>query len=221
MLKLEKEEGLRVDTQSVAGRTTLSVVHVRDLMLTNKTRVFKAALIAQEDGQLVAWACDEQRQTGDYLAEFFLSRFLGVKLVAKPEVLTRDFMDAAESWIANEIQDPETKVRYHVALMAEMNSNRATITPNAFANEHLDAFERELFLAHIADKGALTKRFPKNIQLVQNRLRKIQFNLSGQISLICPPDAVGENVRITTDTNDGMALIWAKGELEGVKGRVR
>jgi len=46
ILKLEKEEGTRVRRQSLSGGRTLSVDHVRDLMLTGKTRVFKVGLFA-------------------------------------------------------------------------------------------------------------------------------------------------------------------------------
>jgi len=221
MLKLEKEEGLRVKKHAIAGQKTLSVVHVRDLMLTNKTRVFKAALVVPTEDGLLAWACDAQRQGGESVADFFLLSFLGAKLVAKPEVLTRDFMDAVERWIKTEVPDAEAKSRYQVALMAEMSSNRLTVTPTTFAEDNLDPADRDALLASLNESGAPLKRFPKNTNLVRNRLRKIQFDLEGQIAVICPPQAVGEAVRISGEDQDGETLMWIKGRLQGVRGKGR
>src|SRR5437763_1036767 len=99
--------------------------------------------------------------------------------MAKPEVLTRSFMDAVEGWIKTEVPDAESKSRYQVALMAEMNSNRTTVSPGAFASENVEPAERESFMRAIKTAGAPAQRFPKNTSLVRNRLKKIQFDLEG------------------------------------------
>jgi hypothetical protein len=221
ILKLEKEEGLRVQEDMSKGRKTLSVTHVRDLMLGNRTRVFKVALIARIDDELVAWASDQQRPGTESVANFFLLHFLGARLVTKPEVLTRDFMDAVEHWIKVEVPDAETKSRYQVALMAEMSSHRTAVTPSAFAAEHVDPPDRESLFAHLRQAEAPDKRFPKNIALVRNRLRKVQYDLDGQISVSCPPDQVDKGVRLRSLDNSGKVLIEAEGKLRNLRGKQR
>lgn len=81
ILKLEKESGVRV-RQDVTGegRRTLSMEHIRELMLTDKTKVFKAGLFfSTTDGSVEGLVSDKQRgylpQTE--IADFFLRSFLG------------------------------------------------------------------------------------------------------------------------------------------------
>jgi hypothetical protein len=81
LLKLERERGIHFAIRQVGGRNLLDLELLRDLTLTDKTRVYKTALLAPEDGSIAGFVADDQRgiRTGIQVATFFLSRFLGCK----------------------------------------------------------------------------------------------------------------------------------------------
>lgn len=148
ILKLEKEEGTRIRRQNVTGGRTLSVDHVRDLMLTGKTRVFKVGLFARvggASGPVGGLVCDKQNGYGATVAYFFLERFLGCSLKELPELTTKRFFEATEHFINEDVVDPETKARYQVALAAELGGTRTTVSRQAFANTNLDSGDRTAY----------------------------------------------------------------------------
>ena len=46
--KLEKEEGVRLESMVFEGKTTFKLQHLRDLMLTKKTKLFKIGVFIRE-----------------------------------------------------------------------------------------------------------------------------------------------------------------------------
>ncbi len=100
ILKLEKEEGARVELGETDGKRTFSVQHLQDLMLTKRTKVFKVGLFVQAEAGLNSvdgWVCDTQRSYDSTVAHFFLERFLGCRLREQPEITTQRFFWAAEN----------------------------------------------------------------------------------------------------------------------------
>lgn len=140
ILKLEKEEGARVRQQRTKGQMTFNIDHIRDLMLTGKTKVFKVGLfvIDGSKGKIEGAVCDRQRGYGTMVARFFLSQFLGCRLKERPEITTKKFFDATESFINDEVVDPVKKARYQVALLAELSGTRTDVSLEGFANSNLD-----------------------------------------------------------------------------------
>jgi hypothetical protein len=107
ILKLEKESGVRVHEDKTAdGRRTLSMEHIRELMLTDRTKVFKVGLFYPTTGGTVeGLVSDKQRgyQPQNEVADFFLKRFLGCALKQLPPVVTQDFLQATEQFINDEV----------------------------------------------------------------------------------------------------------------------
>ncbi|MGA9920605.1 MAG: nucleoid-associated protein, partial [Candidatus Dormiibacterota bacterium] len=83
ILKLEKEEGARIFQQQISGGRTFRVEHLRELMLTDTTRVYKVGLFVQtgdKRGSIDGLVCDKQRLYNGGVAHFFLEQFLGCRL---------------------------------------------------------------------------------------------------------------------------------------------
>lgn len=220
VIKLEKEHGVRVRPEEIDGLRTLSVEHIRDLMLTEKTRVFKTGLFwAGDDGTEIV-VCDYQRQVTHTVAGFFLRDFLGCDLATRADVDTRTFMQAVEWWINRDVESPEDRSAYSVALISEMNSQRTTVTPSAFASTHLKVKHRKSFLEALSAADAPTKRFVKDTALVESQLRRIRYDVDTGAAVIAPPDTIGDSVRVVSH-GDGRTQIQVDGRLQRVQGKRR
>lgn len=127
VLKLEREQGARVELANTSGGRTFSVQHLRDLMLTERTKVFKVGLFVQTGADLASIdgaVCDTQKSYDGTVAHFFLEQFLGCRLREKPELTTKRFFEATERFINEQVTEPEKKAQYQVALLAELNGTR-------------------------------------------------------------------------------------------------
>lgn len=137
ILKLQKEEGARVQRTAKGSRTSLNVEHLRELILGQKTRVFKAGLFTLGDcGNVVGWVSDEQVQE---FANFFLHRFLGFELATQPSQTTREFYVATREFINDRVSDPEQKETIYDALQVELRSSKDTISTADFITNHVPA----------------------------------------------------------------------------------
>ncbi|MDQ6617572.1 MAG: nucleoid-associated protein [Actinomycetota bacterium] len=220
ILKLEKEEGTRVRRQQLQGGSTLSVDHVRDLMLTGKTKVFKVGLFAHvggASGPIEGMVCDRQKGYGGTVANFFLERFLGCRLKELPELTTRRFFDAAERFINEDVEEPETKARYQVALAAELGGTRATVSPQAFANTNLETDDRAAFMGKVSEAGIAQPSFAKDTGLVANQLKRIQWSFASGVAVLASPDNLGREVQVE-DLDDGRTRLEVTDKLKDQHG---
>lgn len=219
ILKLEKEQGTRVRRQSVQGRRTLSVDHVRDLMLTGKTRVFKVGLFARGHaaGEVEGLVCDKQKAYGATVAYFFLERFLGCQLKELPELTTKRFFEATERFINENVLEPETKARYQVALAAELGGTRTTVSPQAFANTNLEPDDRAAFMESVAESGVTQPSFAKDNSLVASHLRRIQWSFQSGVAVLASPDNVGREIQLE-DLDDGRTRLEVTDQLRDLHG---
>jgi hypothetical protein len=206
VLKLEREEGLRFRIKVVGGRHVVDLEFLRDLTLTDKTKVFKASLLTAEGAGLakastvVGRVSDDQRgsETAAGVATFFLGTFLGCRLKDSPEKATLEFVQAADAFINAEVQSAERRGRYQVALLATMQDQTAEIRPRTFARAHLDAADRPAFLDRVRDAGLDPDQpFGKDTSLVRIAGFKMTFR-SGMV-LVGTQEDLRERVDIRPD----------------------
>lgn len=219
VLKLEKEEGVRVHRQGPDGHSTFSIEFLRELMLTDKTRVFKAGLFPTVNAldQLAGLVSDNQRGfgPGSDVADFFLRRFLGCKLAEAPEVTTKQFFDAAEDFV-NRIADPERRAKYGLGLLAEMNSQEDTVSPRGFARRVLEEGDRDDFMEALEAAG-IERRFDKDIRRIHTRVRQLSMDFVSGLRLAGTPDAF-ENVQVR-ERAQGTAEVTIRDRIRKVSGR--
>jgi hypothetical protein len=201
ILKLEHEEALRVQRTKRGNKVTFDMARLRDLMLGQNTRVFKASLFKCSDGTpggVNGRVSDNQAgQLADGgVAGFFLADFLGCRLKEAPEVATRAFFDATQVWI-NTLPDPVTRGRYEVGLIAEMNTTANTVTPKTFADQHLDVADRASYRAHLVQQGAPAARFSKDTTLISSRIKQMSIRFAtSSVRVSGNPEDVDKYVRI-------------------------
>jgi hypothetical protein len=124
ILKLEREEGIRFQVHEVNGHRTVNLQFLRDLTLTNKTKIFKTSLFVGDPAHLDAiqgLVSDDQRGQveGRGVADFYPNTFLGCKLRANPAQVTLEFVKAAEEFFNRSITNPEKKGRYQEGYSAD------------------------------------------------------------------------------------------------------
>ena len=223
LMKLEREAGARVAAIQHQGKSTFDVQHLSDLMLTDKTRVFKVGLFVQEgttpesiaglvsDNQSAQWHKSD-------IADFFLRRFLGCKLREEPRVTTRNYLDATEEWINDFVTDPVLKTKYEVATLAEMQRDLGSINPRTFADQNLGLADRQSYISHLEDRQVPVTEFPKDNSMVEPRLRRISMELESGVVIMAKSDVFEDKVNIT-EQNYGQSRIEIIDRVKGMKGR--
>ena len=223
LMKLEREAGARVAATQYQGKSTFDVEHLRDLMLTDKTRVFKVGLFVQEGNTLESidgFVSDNQSAQWHKsdVADFFLRGFLGCKLREEPRVTTRNYLDATEEWINDIVTDPVMKTRYEVATLAELQRNVGSINPRIFADQNLDLPDRQSYISHLQERQVPVTEFPKDNAMVEPRLRRISMELECGVVILGKTDVFQDKVHIT-EIDSGQSRIEIVDRVKGMKGR--
>lgn len=208
VIKLEREEGLRfkIDTDQ-RGRKTIDLELLRELTLTNKTKVFKTSLLMLAEpakaGSMYGRVSDDQRGRDDGIgvATFYLSTFLGCQLKTNPEKITLDFVQRSEQFFNSEISNPEKRGRYQVALLAVMQDNTIDIRPSDFAAKNLEPVDRPRYIEALREAGIEpTVPFQKDTNLVKIEGFRMLFD-SGMV-LVGKKDDLDQRVSIRSQSAD-------------------
>jgi len=223
VLKLEREDGVRVQQQEIDGKKTFNVEHIRDLMFTGKTKVFKAALFVQDGDSFASVGIsvsDKQNgaKRGSEIADFFLKRFLGCKLREAPDVVTQRYFEAAQGFINEKVSDPENRAKYQIALMATLNNQQDTVHPWHFAEENLAVQDRDEFIHALNEHEVPTQQFAKDTAGLQPTLKKLQMSFQSGIILVASPQAYEEHIK-SSELENGNSLVEITDKLKDVRSR--
>lgn len=201
VVKLERERGIRFAITTEDGKNVVDMELLRNLTLTDKTKVYKTALLGPpthgNERQIEGYVADDQRSRTDgvEVATFFLSRFLGCKPKIPAARTTFEFVRAANKMINEDVESPERRGQYQVALLAKMQDNTTDVRPASFANENLRLADREKFLERVEEAGIeRNTTFTKDTSLVKVSSFKMTFE-SGMV-LVGSKDALEEKVTI-------------------------
>jgi len=223
ILKLEKEAAVRVQQVRLQGRLTFNMQHLRDLMLGERTKVFKVGLFLQEGSTIETIkgaVSDKQRgyEPTIEIADFFLKRFLGCKLREAPDISTKRFFETSEEFINGEIQNPETRARYQIALLSELNSELGYIDPRRFARDHLQIDDRQNYIRYLEVEGLAAQRFEKDTALIKPHLRRMEILFQGGIALIASPEQYEEYIHMEPAA-EGRTKVEIEDKIKEIKGR--
>lgn len=222
ILKLEKEKGVRLNQTTRQGKRTFDVNYIRDLILTKKTKLFKIGFFwTDPDGGDPAGAvCDDQRgyMPKTEIASFFLSDFLGCRLMDDPRVATKQFFIAAQEFFNQNLEDPAKRARAVNHLLSEVTSGRTQINIRAFANDYLPADKRQAFTEHIHSAGIRGASIRKNLELIEGQTEKMSIEFFNDVKVIAGREAFGETVKLQSLPN-GEARVEVTGKLKQVKSK--
>jgi hypothetical protein len=212
VLKLEREQGLRLRIEVIGDRTEVDMQFLRDLTLTDKTKIFKTSLLRLKRGgqpdSLEGLVSDDQRgrDEGTGVATFFLSTFLGCQLRTNPEKATRDFVLATEQFINEDVTVDERRSRYQVALLAKMQDQTRQLRPLDFANNSLEPNDRASFLQRVAEHGLDPERtFEKDTSLA--KIKGFRMLFEHGMTLVGSRDDLEQRVEVPTAPGRGGVVI--------------
>lgn len=222
IIKLEKEEGARLQQSLVDGRTTFNIEHLRDIMLTGKTRLYKLGLFAPSrsgSSEIVGLACDEQRgyRPRVEIASFFLKKFLGCRLLLAPSVATKRFFEETERFINASIVDPVRKAECMNHLVSELTNQRNIVNPQAFALNNFTEDERRAYLAAVGEQ-ITAENFEKDVVLIEGRIRKMVMEFASGIQIVGLQKMIDDKVKLTA-VGDGRTKAELVDELKQVRTR--
>jgi hypothetical protein len=226
LLKVEREEGLRLERDEKNGLVMMRAIVEHDLVMTQNTKVFKTGLFRPSVGGSDAaegWVSDEQTGyggAGRIAADFFVRKFLGCHILDLPEVLTKKFFDATERWINRSVQDPVEKASYTRALLAELSNNEPKVKPRSFAETHFHGEHRQGLISGLAASEAPTSAFIKDTSLIDNHLREVKIRFRGGINVAIARQHFDAGVAtIETDEEDpALTKLVVRGVVERIHG---
>jgi hypothetical protein len=193
LLKLEREEGAQLKLSDHDGKKTFEMDVLADLVLTDGTKLFKAALFARTgpaDGDIAVLACDGQRSYTwtDELAQFWI-RFLGCKLREAPRITTKKFFDATLEYINNFVADAEIKNDLYDNIVSEMKSQKTTFAPKKFIEDYIPEDHRDAFRQHLEERHVTTKQFHVDITEIKSHLKRRSLQTSTGVRITVPAEA--------------------------------
>lgn len=171
LVKLERESGLRL--RSTGESYTLEAV--RDLVLTETTKLWKCALFARigtADTDIVAVGCDKQQGWGREMdmARFWLG-FLGCKLADRPALNTRRFYEAVVDFADATLREPEDKEKVYHHLLSQVASKKEQLSPEEFARDFVPEGQEEPFLGYLEQRGVAREAFDLDSTAVKSKLK--------------------------------------------------
>jgi hypothetical protein len=219
IVKLERERGVRFAINTVDGKHVVDLELLRNLTLTDKTKVYKTAVLtmpaAGAGKDVFGLVADDQRSAtdGTPVAGFFLGAFLGCKPREPAAETTFKFVKAANASINEDVRSAERRGRYQVALLATMQDATKDIRPKAFATKYLDQPDQAQFLKRVEDAGIdPNKPFPKDT----SRVKVSSFKMTFESGMVLVGDRESLDKRVDIPKGQGAAGA-ADGKPEPVK----
>lgn len=222
--KVEHQEAMRLEPAlDESGKHVFTVELIRDLVFGDKTRIFKVAAFVKSwsaTGVLSGEAVDEQSDRN--IAAYFLAKFLGMKLREEPSVLTESLLNAFTVAINKSGMSGEQKMEVQSALLSELRSNEKTIDPQAFIRKHVPAGHAKEVATLATNARAPMVVFSKDISRVDSRMRRVRMDLEKNITLVAPPEEIGEHGSIRVHDDGSRSTVTIQGaKVESVRSGMR
>lgn len=212
LMKAEHQEGMRLQRDPVSGR--LDLEHLNELIVGQNSRIYKVALMElADDGTVIGQMVDQQN--GAMYADFFLADFLGCQLADRSEIQTKVFMDSAMAFFNETLADTVKGARYAGALTAYMNAPGEDFQASVFADDFLDARDRDDFLAAIPETvGDAVIR--KDMKLIAGGGSGVKFVGQGFTVTASNEAFESGNIDVSRDQN-GATVIRLSGDLRQIR----
>ncbi|MCK9581184.1 MAG: nucleoid-associated protein [Methanoregula sp.] len=198
LLKIERDEGVRLEETVKDGKKTFKINNIKDLILTKNTKFFKISLFRSdttEEGKYSGMICDNQLSGKTDYANFFLKQFLGCNLTDDPLIKTQDFYDVSMNFFKQKVDDPVTQSKYRLHLFSYLSNEGNMIQPRKFASSALQTNHRDSYEKYLIDKGVGIKDIIRNTALIDRSIKSMFLEFENGIKIIGNQDKFEENVK--------------------------
>lgn len=192
LMKLERERGAQLELSGPEGERTFSMSVLNDLVLTDGTRLFKAAMFIRTgtgNDDFKLQVCEGQNHvfSADDVRQFWMT-FLGCSFLIEPRVETHRFFDSTLKFIGDVVTEPTVKAEIYDHLQSQMKSNTAVFAPENFIQEYVPEEYQELYREHLQKANIPLTQFHKDVSEIQRSLeRKLYRTTKGGV-ITAPAD---------------------------------
>lgn len=186
VLKLERDTGAQLTMDNETH--SYNIEEVRDLMLTQKTKIFKVAMFilrsdfnSKYDGLIMDYQIDMKLKKE--VTNWFMDKFLGCKAFEDPKITTQHFFHHTRAYI-NTLEDPLDRVKYTQDLNSYVQKNTQTLNPKEFADDYLKVEHRDNYKKFLESKKFKFTSFPKDLSSIDRIIKKITLQFANDISII-------------------------------------
>ena len=203
ILKVERDEGAKIEKNT--GQHFLDIVAVKDLLLTKKTRLFKASIFFNRIDYNIdfdGYVADNQLQLYSMkdIADFFLTDFLGCGFYDDTRIMTKNFFEYTQSYITK-IEDPIKKAIYYEHLLSYTNKPDNSLGFNEFSNEYLEIDDRQSYEDHMKLNKFPEDNFRKDTELIQSHIKRMMIDFDNDVSIISKNGDLGNKVKLSSFDN--------------------
>jgi len=215
ILKLERDKGIQLTLNPLTKSFDLN--NIENLMLTQKTKIFKVALFIQKndfnvkyDGYLTDYQIDMKAKKE--IQTFFMDDFLGCAPFQDPKFSTQKFYNYSRTYI-DTLDDEILKAKYTQDLNSYIQKNQSTISPREFADDYFtNPEEKDNYKKYLKEKEfSFDNAYLKDTALIVNKIRKITIAFENGISIIGNKGTIDDKVQlIKLDNGQHKAEIISK-----------
>lgn len=198
ILKLERDKGAQLKLNPKTK--SFDMEEIEDLMLTQKTKIYKVALFIKKDiakqkydGVTADLQIDPKKK--QEVTTWFIEKYLGCIPIEEPKATTKKFYDLTTTYIQT-MEDVIVKAKYTQDLNSYMQKNSQSISANEFGNDYMNTEHRTNYENYLTGKNFKISEFPKDLYYVENKIKKITMEFVNGISIIGKKGTFDKNVKL-------------------------
>lgn len=199
ILKLEMDKGMQLTLDP--NTDSYDIAEVENLMLTQKTKIYKVAIIitrtdfaAHYDGKIMDYQIDIKSKKE--VSTWFMDRFLGCVAFKDPKITTQLFYNLTRAFI-DTLEEPVEKAKYVQDLNSYVQKNQQTLSATDFANDYLSTTEHKTsYETFLRSKDFELSAFVKDTTQIDNQVKKIMISFENDISIIGNKGTLDNKVKL-------------------------
>lgn len=204
LMKLERDNGVQLKIDPLTS--SIDILEVQNLMLTQRTKVFKIALMPcvddyeiDYDGIVMDFQIDVKARNDSHT--FFISDFLGCRPFKDPKTTTQEFYKHTKAYIKL-IDDEIKRAKYTQDLNSYLQKNSQKLSPKEFAEDYLTTAEhRDRYKEFLKSKNFKMESFIKDTSLISNKIEKISVEFENGITILGKKGTFENKVKMTKADN--------------------
>jgi len=205
IMKLERDEGAQLKKNQRSH--FIDIVKVKDLMLTKKTKLYKASIFFKRsdfNSDFDGYVTDNQILPTSHLgvASFFIHDYLGCNFYDDTRISTKKFFEVTRDYITT-IEDPIKKAKYFEHLISYASMPRSYIDTKEFIRDYLEEDDRQHYEDFLENREFTLEYFAKDTELIDTHIHKIMIDFENDVQIISKKGDLGNKVKLS-DEGDGL-----------------